>query len=257
MNSKELYEALANHEGDARFSWFKHERHGYPPFIFNLMTGKDRALLYQWYTETQEQWPYGDGASGFTTMSTVAGFLLGSGIRSMVQCGHYVGFSTIVLGLVFRYMGIKNAMYSMDVHETAHEYTLKWVQRFGLGNYVHCVLRDSSDPANIVDARQYFSGSIESVFIDSAHTYSHTVKEINIWWKEISPGGFMFLHDVSDIAKSYDVDNRGGVKLALLEHLDEFSCQAMLINSKWKNGSIYTDPCGLGILQRPLGSSLV
>lgn len=251
MDAQDLYDILSQREGDERLSWFKNERHRYPPFIFNLITAEDRALLLRWYDETQQHWPYGDGATGFATMSTICGLILGSGVKSLVQCGHYVGFSTLILGMTFRYMGVKNALYTMDVHQKAHEYTLRWVEETGLTDYVRCVFRDSADPTNVEEARSYFGDTIEAIFIDSAHTYTHTKRELELWYPALAQSGFVFLHDVSDVAKSYDTEGKGGVKLALLEFLNDASAQYMLLNSTWPGaGAIYSDHNGLGIIQK-------
>ena len=223
---------------------------GYIPFIFHLMTDQEREVLLRWYEASKEDWSYGDGASGFVAMSTISGFLLGSGINSLVQCGHYIGFSTLILGSMFRYMGKKHAIYSMDVHERAHNYTLKWIDEAGLNDYVKCVLMSSDNPDNVQNARTYFDDDIQTVFINSAHTYSHTLRELGLWFHALQPGGIIFMHDVSELAKTYDSEGRGGVRPATLEFLNTVAASGVLLNGSHNDFKVYGDPCGLGIIQK-------
>ncbi len=251
MDAQGLFNILSKKCKESGHNWFTCERHKYPPLVFNLMTAEERELLLSWYNETSVKWPNGDGASGYTAISTISGFLLGSGIKSIVQCGHFVGFSTLLFGFIFRYMGFKHAIYSIDICTEATEYTKKWIAAAGLADYVKIVLRDSSDHQNVQEANAYFEGKIESIYIDSAHTYSHTKKELATWYDFLAPSGFLFLHDSSDVAMGYDAEGKGGVKLALLEMLHDKRVNGLLVNSKWYGvESIYSDPCGLAIIQK-------
>jgi hypothetical protein len=120
-----------------------------------------------------------------------------------------------------------------------------------LEEYVKCVVKDSADPVNVDDAINFFDGPIESVYVDSAHTYIQTRRELDLWYRNLTKNGLIFLHDASDFAKTFDRDNQGGVKLALLEYINSQNCQAMLLNSDWPGPkAVFTDPCGLGIVQK-------
>ena len=223
---------------------------GYIPFIFHLMTGHEREVLLRWHETSKKDWSYGDGASGFVAMSTIGGFLLGSAINNLVQCGHYIGFSSIILGSMFRFMGKKHAIYSMDVHERAHNYTLKWIDEAGLNDYVKCVLTSSDNPDNVENAKAYFDDDIQTVFIDSAHTYRHTLRELGLWFPALQSGGIIFMHDVSELAKAYDGEGHGGVRPAALEFLSTVAASGVLLNGSHNDFKVYGDPCGLGIIQK-------
>ncbi len=247
MNANELTERLKAKDFP-RLAWFR-QRH-YAPFVFHIMNEREREVLLRWFESSEGDWPHGNGASGFTAMSIISGALLSSGVNNLVQCGHYIGFSSIILGSVFRYMGKKNALYSMDVHEKAHRYALKWVEEAGLSNVVKCVLRSSDEPENIVECEKFFGRTPETVFIDSSHNYSHTMRELDLWFGALPPGGLLFLHDVSNLAKSYDSQGKGGVKAALLEFLGRSAASGILLNGVDYNNMIYADTCGLGIIQK-------
>lgn len=230
-----------------RLDWIRSQK--YLPFVVGLMTDRERDALCRWFEDSETRWPHGNGASGFTAMSTVAGFVLGSGLRSLVQCGHYIGFSTLVLGSVFRHMGRENALYSMDVHEKAHAYALEWIARAGLEKQVRCVLRSSDHAENLAESAGYFGRPADSVFIDSSHAYDHTRRELNLWVRALRRGGFVFMHDVSDYAKRFDGTGKGGVRPATLEFVETRQVRAILVESVGDD-PVYRDPCGLGILQK-------
>jgi hypothetical protein len=121
------------------------------------------------------------------------------------------------------------------------------------------------------------------VFIDSSHQYEHTLKELKLWFGLLSPQGLMFLHDVSDFAKTFDSTGEGGVQRALdewsrfynrrkdgffvqllsyfkgktlprIRKSGNFSLQMALINriapAKLSAENPYQDGCGLGIIQK-------
>ncbi len=248
MTPDELAKHLRNHEKP--MAWFN-DAHAYAPFLFHIMTAHERQTLADWYDASIDDWPNGQGASGFATISTISGFILGSGISNLVQCGHYIGFSSMIIGSVFRYMGRKNALYSMDIHPKAHAYAAEWVDRAGLSDYVKLVPLSSDSPDNVVAAQKYFGNKIQSVFIDSSHAYGHTMKELALWGDALRPSGIVFLHDVSQWAKTFDSTDKGGVKAAALEFLEASPFNGVLLNSTpTGNLPVYTDPCGLGILQK-------
>lgn len=242
-----------HNRNDARYGWFKNPRHNYDPFIFSLLDEHDKSIIEEWYMDTETKWPNGIGASGFTAISTIAGFILGSGIQNLVQLGHYAGFSTLMLGYVFKYMGIKNALISFDIHEKATDYTIHWIKKAGLEEQVKIMLLDSTSGEAINEAKNYLV-DIESVFIDSSHNYSHTKEELHLWHEQLIPFGFLFLLGVSTYAKAYDSEKQGGVKAAMLEFMNDNNSNSLLINSKIGENknlkSIYTDPRGLGIMQK-------
>jgi kynurenine formamidase len=126
---------------------------------------------------------------------------------------------------------------------------MEWVARAGLEPYVRCVVKSSDNPENVAEATAYFGQPVQSVFIDSSHNYAHTRRELNLWVAALAKGGLVFMHDVTDLAKSYDSTKTGGVKSAALEFLDGRQVRGVLIDSAAPH-PVYRDPCGLGILQK-------
>jgi predicted O-methyltransferase YrrM len=71
------------------------------------------------------------------------------------------------------------------VKEVTENHGIRW-----LGDNWACIKSDS------VEAGQNFVGKVEVVFIDTAHTFEHTKKELIAWHTHVQPGGVIMLHDV-------------------------------------------------------------
>ena len=64
-------------------------------------------------------------------MSLIQGLVMGSGIRSIVQLGHFLGDSTLLLGFMMRRMSFTCSIFSIDISPEASEYTRGWIARAG------------------------------------------------------------------------------------------------------------------------------
>jgi predicted O-methyltransferase YrrM len=160
----------------------------------------------------------------------------------------------LLAGFMMRAMGRRHAVLAVDIEPTMIEYCAGWVERAGLGDYVRLECCDSSQPHLPELARAYFENPIDLVFIDSSHQYAHTVRELELWYPAVAPGGFVFLHDASDRAAEFDHEGAGGVHRALTEWTRAHAAApAMSINESMAGIGpvpIYKDNCGLGIIQR-------
>ncbi len=188
-------------------------------------------------------------------MTFLMGLIMGNNMSRIVQCGHYIGFSTLILGFMLRHMGHNHGLFSVDFNSQVTEYTARWVERTGLGEYVHLEVRDSADPPLPAQAIAYLGGQPHLVFIDSSHEYAHTLRELDLWFHEIQPGGFALMHDVSEFAISFDGTKDAGVKGAVQHWSKSNNVQAIMINdfagpSHFGDRTVYKDACGLGLLQR-------
>jgi predicted O-methyltransferase YrrM len=208
-----------------------------------------------WYQETDAVGSPGE--CNIPPISMLQGLIMGNGIRSMVQCGHYMGFSTLLCGFFFRAIGAKQALFSMDIDANATAFTEKWIHRAGLQDYVHLELCDSGDAKLPILAREYLRHSdINLVFIDSSHQYGHTLRELDLWYSALSPGGLIVMHDVSQLASEFDTTKGGGVYRAVTEWQKSNRASAIFLNGFVKElpglttPLTYKDPCGLGIIQK-------
>jgi len=188
-------------------------------------------------------------------MSIIYGLISGSSINSIVQLGHYSGWSTLLLGFLLRSMGKSKSFVSFDIDDKMTIYTKKWISRAGLTDYAEALTYDSSS-ANAVNAADQFLGTRPKLLIiDSSHTYEHTIKELDLWWPQIQPGGLVLLHDVSMFAAEFDPALKGGCLRALEEWASAhgqpyFALNRTVVQNQPIPQLTYMDGCGLGILQK-------
>lgn len=244
----------ASATGHVRYWWHAGPGRGYEPDIYRVLTPAQRGLLLGWYAETLERGMIGEMAAPMT--SAVLGFVNGSGVRRVVQLGHFAGYSCLMLGWALQRMGAERALFSVDLQERHTAMTRGWLARAGLGGVVGLRTSDSADPACVPAAREYLGGDPACVIIDSSHQYEHTLAELDLWYAALAPGGLMFLHDASPAAAAYDRTGRGGVRRALDEWLARPGAPgAITLAGPAAHGDEgpYADPSGLCLLQKPRG----
>jgi cephalosporin hydroxylase len=102
----------------------------------------------------------------------------------IVECGVRSGNSTAALlyGLVVRQGGtllsVDPAVPDVPDHWFANPY---WTYVRG----------DDCDPLVTADIEP----GIDILFIDTSHTYEHTLRELQVYWPRVRPGGVAFFHD--------------------------------------------------------------
>lgn len=226
-----------------RFWWF--QRNDYLPQIYANLSDDEFALLVEWFEETERLHMIGE--CNVPAMSAMLGFVEGNGIDAIVQCGHYAGYSSLLFGWALRRMGKKRGLFSIDINPDVTAFTQKWIEKAGLEEYVEVVVGDSADEAIAINLWNIFHSEPKMVFIDSSHQYAHTLRELNLWYEALFPGGLIFLHDVSEFAQGFDSTDEGGVKTALYEwgRQESFRSESMSFV-----GKIYQDGCGLGVIQK-------
>jgi predicted O-methyltransferase YrrM len=239
-----------------RYWWFQGAGRDFVPPVYSLLDDGEWQLLDEWYTETDANFPAGTGECNVPAISLMQGLIMGSGIGRVVQLGHFIGYSTLLLGIMMRRIGKRQSVFSIDISPQASDYTRRWVDRAGLNEYVEILVSDSAAPAAAKAAREYFGDAPDIVFIDSSHGYGHSLSELDLWYPEIRPGGFLILHDVSEFAAQFDPNGEGGVIRAVHEWLRERDIPSILLNQTVRPGAsrhdlVYGDPCGLGIIQKP------
>jgi SAM-dependent methyltransferase len=239
-----------------RYWWFQGAGRDFVPPVYSLLTEEEWKLLEDWYDETDARFQ-NTGECNVPAMSLLQGLIMGSGIGRVVQLGHFVGYSTLLLGFMMRRIGKHRSVFSIDISPEASEFTMGWIARAGLTEQVEILVSDSADSNAPKLARQYLGGLPEVVFIDSSHGYAHTLAELDLWYPELKAGGLLLLHDVSDFAARFDPHGSGGVIKAAREWLQNRDIPAILLNADARPrvpgaDLVYGDACGLGIIQKPL-----
>ncbi|MBK7404091.1 MAG: class I SAM-dependent methyltransferase [Phycisphaerales bacterium] len=235
----------------ARYWWHANEGRGYEPDMYRVLSPDERSLLLDWYAATERDGHAGEMAVPMASL--VLGMVHGSGIRRLVQLGHFAGYSSLLIGWALRRMGAERGLFSIDLRPKMTGYTQGWLDRAGLGAFVGLHTSDSADPGCVGAAREYLGGAPGAVIIDSSHQYRHTLAELDLWYPALEPGGLLFLHDASPMAAKYDRSGEGGVRRALDEWLARPGAPpALTLLGPEGHGQAraYADPSGLCIIQR-------
>jgi predicted O-methyltransferase YrrM len=238
-----------------RYWWF--HANDYEPPVFSLLSDEEWAVMDRWYRDGDERQSAGE--ANIPTLSTICGFIEGSGVKSVVQLGHYEGFSTLLLGFAMRRMGFKHGLFSIDIDPNCSAICERWVAEAGLKEYVSVVTASSDDLSMPARAQSYLEDDISAIFVDSSHQYGHSLRELDLWYTVLRPFGFIFMHDVSIAAADLDKTNEGGVGRAFSEWVSchpDASClmlnQDVIFGTNPKHGHelVFKDGCGLGIIHK-------
>jgi predicted O-methyltransferase YrrM len=224
------------------------------PPVYGFLTDEEWKVIDEWYADTDLS-SNRLGECNVPAITLIQGLIMGSAIRQVVQLGHLAGYSTLLLGFMMRRMNFKRSVFSIDVSPEASDYTRGWIARAELEEYVEIFVGDSAASSSAEAAERFFGTPPALVFVDSSHGYRHTLRELTVWHRMLSPGGIIVLHDASKFASSFDPDAEGGVFRALQEWLGRTGWPAVLLNgdvtaSVPADALVFGDPCGLAIIQK-------
>ena len=235
-----------------RYWWHRLPDSAYVPPIYAALSDEEWAVLDAWFHETDARTMHGE--ANVPALCVLQGFVMGSMIGRVVQLGAFAGYSTLLAGFMMRRMGLRHAVFSVDVDPALCDYCRHWIREADLEEHVHVECADSGDGAVPARAARYLGGAPDLVLIDSSHAYRHTRRELDLWMEALAPGGFLFLHDTSDAATQWDATREGGVHRAFEEWRREHpDVAAININGPaTRPGAVlpYKDGCGLGIVQK-------
>ncbi len=252
--------AFSRHDGN-RYWWHHREECRYVPPIYSWLSDDEWELMLQWFHQSETEFGGGTGECGVPCLSMLQGLIMGNGMKRVVQLGHYLGYSTMLISLMMQRMNSGGHVFSVDIDQRATDFTQGWVDRFGTTDLVTLKVTDSSDPEAGAAAMDSFGGQApQLIFIDSSHQYEHTLKELDLWYPLLQDWGFIVLHDASTFATDFDSTSGGGVKRAIDEWNLIATDRIFTINAQFGNqpdGSTpsgadlaYVDGCGLGLLQK-------
>jgi predicted O-methyltransferase YrrM len=238
-----------------RYWWHRTTGCDYVPLIYQALDREEWDLMELWFQDSEKNYQ-STGEAGVPPLSFLIGLITGNAIHRIVQCGHYIGYSSLMLGFHLRKMNKKHAIYSIDIDPNVTTYSKEWIDKAELGDYVRLSVNDSASMHEAVLAEAYLQGPPQLVFIDSSHQYNHTMDELNLWYQRVVPGGFIVLHDTSVFAKCFDVSGSGGVGRAVDEWAVTNKIQKININGFVDGGTPgdypYLDGCGLTLIQKTI-----
>src|SRR3954454_14073568 len=237
-----------------RLWWHKLAATDYVPPLYASLREDEWAVMQGWFEETGRISRIAE--INVPAMSLATGLVGGSGVRRIVQLGHYYGYSALLLGFTLRAMGARAALVTVDIDPEATDFTRRWVQAAGLDDVVIVEEADSAAPGTVDRCEAAIGGAPELLLVDSSHAYGHTLRELDLWTPRVGLGGLALLHDASVFAEGFDPTGEGGVHRALEEWLPRNpGWRGMTLNGHVAPGAdgdalVYKDACGLGILQR-------
>jgi predicted O-methyltransferase YrrM len=147
------------------------------------------------------------GAALFPVLAQVDGYLFpqeavflywlartGEGEGAIVEIGSFRGRSTLCFAL-----GIKarrpTRIVAVDPHVYGTEGDLREnLAHFGVGESVELIVAPS------VTAAGAWIGSVRIVFVDGHHGQSSVEADVDAWLPFLAPGGFLLLHDSTDLS---------------------------------------------------------
>lgn len=226
----------------------------YVPAIYSDLMEEEWAIIRDWYAETDAAEQIGEVA--VPLMSLLHGFVLGNRAARIVQLGTHAGYSTLLLGFMLRRMNARRGLCTLDLDERFCAIARGWVARAGLQEFVEVAEGNSLDPASVTAAHTYLGTAPELVILDSSHEYPATLRELDLWYAALAPGGLLVLHDVSRFAQSFDVTGEGGVRRAFDEwRAVNRDAETFLLNGGVESmelpRSFYKDACGVGLVHKP------
>jgi predicted O-methyltransferase YrrM len=240
--------------GSPRYWW--HRLHGidYVPPIYSDLSADEWSIIRAWYEETDRDGHIGEAA--VPLLSFLHGVVLGNGVSRIVQLGTHAGYSTLLLGFMLRRMRAERGFFTLDIDPAMCAIAQTWTDRAGLHEYVSVAQGDSLDAHSERSARAYLGGAPELIILDSSHEYAATLRELDLWYPALAPGGLLVLHDVSRFAQSFDVTGAGGVRRAFDEwRAAHREVETFLLNGEARSMDgprpLYKDACGLGLIQKP------
>jgi predicted O-methyltransferase YrrM len=237
-----------------RFWWHHMFAADYVPPVYSFLTDDEWNTLASWYHDSQANDYLGGCQVPF--LSFIQALVMGSGITSVVQLGHYAGYSTLMMGFMLRRLGGKHALYTIDISEPLCDFTRKWVENARLHEVVKVVCSDSAAVEQPTLAKTYLGKAPELLIIDSSHVYEHTLRELDLWYPAMRPGGFILCHDSSEFARQFDATGQGGVKRALDEwraaHPEVSGINVVNGAALHLRTEVYKDSCGACLMQVPV-----
>lgn len=157
------------------------------------------------------------GSSDYQTLGLIYNMIRWTKSTKVLELGGWIGFSGIFLLDAINSSHGKTEKLFVTV-DASKEQQLKAKNHFdeaGFSGLYELVPFGSETEDAFSRISQH--APYDVLFIDSLHDYSHTKKELELYFKLVRKGGFIFCHDSSELATTYDTKKEGGVRRALKE----------------------------------------
>ncbi len=81
---------------DNRYWWHSRVGAEYCPPVYGFLDVTEWKLLTQWFDKTDKKYGPGTGECAVPAISLLQGLIMGNGLRRIIQCGHFIGYSAIL-----------------------------------------------------------------------------------------------------------------------------------------------------------------
>ena len=239
-----------------RFWWHRLPGMDYVPPIYSDLSTEEWLVIGDWYQETDAASLVGEAA--VPLLSLLQGFVLGNRTARLVQLGTHAGWSSLLLGFMLRRMNARRGLFTLEIDPAFSAIATRWLKRARLKDFVEVAERNSLAAESVRAAREYLGGEPELIIVDSSHEHAATLRELDLWYAALAPGGLIVMHDVSRFAQSFDVTGAGGVRRAFDEwRAANREAETFLLNGNARSMDLprpfYKDACGLGLIHKPQG----
>lgn len=183
--------------------------------------------------------PWVSGKSSHGTVNLIHSFILSFKPKTVLEIGAHIGFCSVAIGAALKANGFGRSFH-LEPAERFFQLLSGFIEKAGLNGIAIPVQRLSTDPglADIVGP------SVELIYIDADHSYSHALEDIRIADRLLAPNGLLFLDDVGDpISAELCREGRGGVRQALLD----FAAERPDYKVMFFDHPFWLNPCGLAI----------
>jgi predicted O-methyltransferase YrrM len=228
---------------NGRYWW--HKMYPHDPPVYTTLSDEEWSVLDDWFTETDKGGP---GELAIPFMSVYLGFVGGSCLSPLVECGGYHGYSAMLTGFEMRRMGQPKSFVSVELQSHHCEKMRYWIDKAGLNDYVHVLGASSIDPNTCNQVLDYLGREPQAILLDSVHDYDFKLQELNLWYPHLQNNGFIFAHDTSEKCQ---VGKGDRIELSKQWKMDHPECECMNINKQITTQPwTYKDGQGMLIVQK-------
>jgi len=224
------------------------------PPIYSDLAEEEWRVLEDWYDETNRTGEVGEVA--VPLISLLQGLILGNRATHIVQLGTHAGYSSLLLGFMLRRMRAPRGLFTLENDPHFCTVARNWIERARLRDFVAVSEGNSLALESVTAAKEYLGAAPEIIILDTSHEYRSTLRELDLWFAALGPGGLLVLHDVSRFAQSFDRTGEGGVRRAFDEwRAGKPGIETFLLNGEARSMDaprpFYKDACGLGLIHKP------
>lgn len=149
-------------------------------------------------------------------LDVLAGLVVASRARRILQFGTFLGGSAIVLADLAAQNGEGAQLVSIDPDPNMNACAREYVTRAGLGGMFETADAHSLDPALL---KRLAEAEWDVIYLDTTHQYQQTREEIAAIAPLCGPATLFLFHDASAFAaETLDTGRQGGVRRAIREY---------------------------------------